>query len=599
MASSKPPASPSPGGPEAGFGGRMPSRGTFRRWRTWLEDLPWLLPAVAFVLLFSLLPLLDVFSQAWTFGHGVRGVIFLLRSNNVLGRATREALGNSLEQGVLSAGLASLWGVPVGVFLARNRFPGRDLLLAFLLVPFLLPVLVVVLGVQELFTCPAQGACTGFLSSLWPVLGALGSGLPGILTVNVFYNTPMVALFTVAGIGQSSPAIEEAVATLGGGPWRAFRDAWGKHALVGGATGALLTFLFSFLSFAPPLILGQYSNWTIEDWIYSLFQLRSTVVSPDLAVAVSLWTVLFLLGPSLLYVLLARHARLFGGTPRPVRTVRLGARSWRALPFLAASAALVGFVAVMIASVLVGSFVVSSGTTLTSARLGTGNWLLLFSPRTTQALGGTSTVGAILNTVFFAVVVTLLLLLVALAAGYARLRHPHVGSLVDLMSFVPMLVSPVILALALWLFYYGTLYVPAFLWVLIVGAQAGLALPFVLETISLALRSHSRYPREAAQTLGARRFRAFLDADVPMAKEALIAGALFAFALSLGEFTATNFLYTPAYTTLVVEMYVLGLNHFSATAPGAAAAIGALLVVISLAAFYIILGVGRRGHGRG
>ncbi|MDE1821489.1 MAG: hypothetical protein KGI98_11675, partial [Euryarchaeota archaeon] len=138
-------------------------------------DLLGLLPALAFVLLFALLPLMFLAGDALGQLRTLRQVLAIVLRNP----AARLVLFNSFEQGTLSALLAFVWGFPVGVFLGRRSFPGRDLLLALLLVPFLLPVLVVVLGVEELF------GPQGVISSLWPATQGLSTGLAGILFVNL------------------------------------------------------------------------------------------------------------------------------------------------------------------------------------------------------------------------------------------------------------------------------------------------------------------------------------------------------------------------------------------------------------------------------
>ncbi|MDE1836978.1 MAG: iron ABC transporter permease [Euryarchaeota archaeon] len=535
-------------------------------------DLLGLLPALAFVLLFALLPLMFLAGDALGQLRTLRQVLAIVLRNP----AARLVLFNSFEQGTLSALLAFVWGFPVGVFLGRRSFPGRDLLLALLLVPFLLPVLVVVLGVEELF------GPQGVISSLWPATQGLSTGLAGILFVNLYFNTSVVALFTVSGVEASSVRLEQAVAVLGGGPWRTFRDVWGGRALLGGAAGALLTFLFSFLSFAPPLLLGRwFLDWTVEDEIYQLWYHGALVPS----VALAFWVMVLLLLPSVLYLLVARRVRLLSVGDTSTRR-RGGTRrwDWRSLPFLFATVALVGTVFLLLSTVLVESFV-----ELPNHVLGLENWRSLLSPQATGALG-VSTGTALLNSVFFAVASTLMVLLVGIALGFTSRRHRTASGAVTLLTFVPMIASPIILALALWSFFQGTLYTQSLDWVLVLGAQAALALPFVLQTLIHAFRSQSPRPREAAMTLGAHRLRAFLDADVVGSRSALILGGLFTFSLSLGEFAATNFLYIPAYATMVVEMYVL----LGVKMVGAAAALAALLVLVSLTSFFLILVVGRR-----
>ncbi|EQD50130.1 membrane protein, partial [mine drainage metagenome] len=76
----------------------------------------------------------------------------------------------------------------------------------------------------------------------------------------------------------------------------------------------------------------------------------------------------------------------------------------------------------------------------------------------------------------------------------------------------------------------------------------------------------------------------------PRIRDGLVTAGLFAFALGLGEFTATNFLVTPRYTTLTVALYGLSNSRHYLAADGAAG----LLLVVSLVVFLAISVGGRR-----
>jgi len=531
------------------------------------------LPLALFVLLFVALPAAALFAGAVDrFGAGT-GFAALVWGPSLGSQVARRALENSFVQGGLSAGLAVAWGYPCGVFLGRHGFRGRDLLFSFLLIPFLLPPLVVVLGIDELF---------GGSSPLASGLGVLGHGLPAIVLANVFYNASIVALFTSAAIANASPRLEEAVESLGGGGWRRFRDVWGRGSLLGAASGGLLTFLLSFVGFAAPLLLGGPSNYTIEVWIYSLT--RTVYAAPTLGAGLALWTVALLCIPAVLYLVVARRARLIGGRERG--TPRLYPVYWRRPTTAALAATMVAllvFVGAMLGAVLLLSFHLVGG------GWGIENWSALFTARTTAAVG-IPTGQALVNTLFFAGAATAIVATLVLLVAYASTRPRREIGVLEGLAFLPVLLSPVILAFALRDFWGSSLGMPPFLWTLIVASQAALALPFVLQSVRASLRSLPPNPRLAAQTLGASPWRAFWGVDVPLLRPALVAGATFAFALGLGEFAATNFLYIPTYTTLVVEAYLLETLRL----PGPASALGALLVVVSGIALFLLMRGGNR-----
>jgi thiamine transport system permease protein len=71
-------------------------------------------------------------------------------------------------------------------------------------------------------------------------------------------------------------------------------------------------------------------------------------------------------------------------------------------------------------------------------------------------------------------------------------------------------------------------------------AQAVVALPFVVRTMSPVLRSIDDRLREAAAVLGASPWRCWREVDLPLVRRAALVASGFAFAISLGEFGATT-----------------------------------------------------------
>ena len=534
------------------------------------EGIPFLLPAVAFVGLFALLPVALLFAGAVAGVGGWSGVVSVLSAE----RSVR-AFQNSLEQGGLSAVASVAVGYPVGIFLGRYAWPGRSALRSVLLVPFLLPSLVVVVGIVDLF------GAGGVWSTPLPALAVFGSGIPAIVAANVFFNVPIVVLFTATGCEVAAPELEETVATLGGGPLRAYRDVWARPSLTGAAAGALLTFLFSALSFAPPLLLcGAGARcYTLEAEVYVLAQ---TYLEPNAAAVLALGMVLALLVPTALYLALVTRLRANPGRRRSaprhfdVRSPWVSGLAALTVVVVAAEASLLG-------AVLYRSVVPAGGGTAGAA------WAELFSARTTAHLG-VSVEGALVNSLFFAVVAALIAILLGIASGFAVARRPDRAIVLGLLLFVPLLLSPVVLAFALASFWRPWLGGTSNVWALVIASQAILALPFALQSLEIPLAGLSPAARDAARTLGARPFGAFLDVDLPRVRDALVTVGLFAFAFGLGEFTATNFLVPPPLTTLPVALYALTAVRL---APVADAAAG-LLLLLSLAVFLAISLGGRR-----
>jgi len=534
------------------------------------SELLFLLPVAAFVGLFALLPAAALFASSLAASGGVAGIRAV--AENPLDRL---AIENSFVQGGLSAALAVAIGYPTGVALGRYSWPGRRLVRSLLLLPFLLPSLVVVLGLEDLF------AVGGLVRGVVPSLGIFGSGLPGIVGANLLFNVPIVALFTATGCAGASRDLEESVATLGGSPARAYRDVWARPTWVGAAAGGLLTFLFSALSFAPPLLLCGTRCATIEVRIYALD--KGTALAPNAAGVLALVMVLLFLPATAAYLFLLGRLRARPGAraspPRPL--------PWRR-PVGVGLAAVTAGVVVAEAALLLA--VLYRSVRPTGGGSWGGAWGSLFSAATSARLG-LSLPAAIGNTLLFAVGASAVTLLLGVTAGHAVARRPGRAGWVGLALFVPLLLSPVVLAFALAGFWRPILGGEANVWALILVSQGILALPFAVQSLAIPLAGLPPATAESAQTLGAGPFLAYLDVDLPRVRDGVVTAGLFALALGLGEFTATYFLVTPRFTTVPVALYNLSCcsRSFALTD-----ALAGLLLLCCLATFVAIEFGGRR-----
>ena len=167
--------------------------------------------------------------------------------------AEASALRFTLLQSALSAGISVALAVPVARALARRRFPGRQVLIATLGAPFILPVIVAVLGLLAVF------GRAGWVNDL---LGNMGLpsfpiyGLQGVVLAHVFFNMPLAVRMILHG-WQAIPAERfRLAASLGFSPTDTLRHIEGPmlRAVVPGA--ALVIFVICLTSFAVALTLG-------------------------------------------------------------------------------------------------------------------------------------------------------------------------------------------------------------------------------------------------------------------------------------------------------------------------------------------------------
>jgi putative spermidine/putrescine transport system permease protein len=105
--------------------------------------------------------------------------------------------------------------------------------------------------------------------------------------------------------------------------------------------------------------------------------------------------------------------------------------------------------------------------------------------------------------------------------------------------------------------------------------------PYVIGTVSAARYDFDVSLVDAARSLGAGPVRAFRAITLPMISPGIMAGSIFAFIVSFGQFDVSLFLSTPNITPLPIAIYNSLRYKFEPTA--AAAGIFAIaLVVLSM-----------------
>lgn len=197
-------------------------------------------------------------------------VIWRADAGQALGPADWAAIRFTVLQATLSAALSVALAVPVARALARRKFAGRGLLLTLLGAPFILPVIVAVLGLLAVF---------GRSGVLAVVLGWVGLppvsiyGLHGVVLGHVFFNLPLATRLVLQAWLEIPAERFRLAASLGAGPGDIQRllERPMLRAVLPGAF--LVIFLISMTSFAVALTLGGGPRaTTVELAIYQAFR---------------------------------------------------------------------------------------------------------------------------------------------------------------------------------------------------------------------------------------------------------------------------------------------------------------------------------------
>jgi thiamine transport system permease protein len=536
---------------------------------------------------------LSVFWQIFTdpFYVGVLAPIFAGEFSRVAEVAANQPLGRfgfTAFQALLSTIASVALGLPGAYVLSRYEFPGRRTLRSLTILPFVMPSIMVAIGFYAFFG--TNGPLNAVVTSLGFSPVNLLFTLEAIVVAHAFYNAPLVARVTTAAWESVDARMVETARSLGANPWWAFRDVLAPQLLPAILTGALLTFIFTFMSFPIVLALGGFQLATVEVWVYSLVQELEYAEAATLAVAETAVSL------ALTYAYLRYEARESGGraanppprkrlfpdSPSPMAAVeRVGVAAYA----LVVAVVFVGPIASMIVESLTGP----SGLTLQY-------YQFLVQRQVEGASFQTKPGVAVRNSLLFGAATLLVALPMGVTVSVLTTRGGRGSRLADAAAMAPLAVSGVVVGLGMLRgLVFGVELFGARLRVTgpvaIVAAHGVAAYPFVVRNVAPLLGGVDRSVVESARALGATRVRALLDVELPLVASGVAAGAAFAFAISIGEFDSTVILATgsSSYTMPVAVERYIGNRTL-----GPASAMGTVLLVVTSVSFVIVDRLGGR-----
>lgn len=186
------------------------------------------------------------------------------------------------------------------------------------------------------------------------------------------------------------------------------------------------------------------------------------------------------------------------------------------------------------------------------------------------------------NSVLLAVTVTAVATAIGAAAGLAISRMtPRWRDLSTTAFLSPLVLPGVIIGFALLMFFSVFSALPVFPRLLF--GHLIVTIPYTIRMTLVGLAGINTSLAEAALSLGANERQAFFTITLPLAKNGIAAGAIFAFAFSMDDLTVSLFLSDFDTYTLPVALVSLIRSHFELTIAAAAVALMALTVVLLFA----------------
>ncbi|MCE7743610.1 MAG: iron ABC transporter permease [Candidatus Heimdallarchaeota archaeon] len=528
-----------------------------------------LLAPIVIIVLFLLFPVVSVLISSFVDGDGF--------TFQYLGAILRDGYYYKLfaitfSQATLSTLVSLIIGIPIGYFFGKYDFKGRKFLLTFFTVPFVLPSVLVGMG---------------FLS-IFGEQNSNGAKLILIVLAHAFYNIPLFVHFISAYYRNFDNDIIEAAKTSGSKNFHLLFRIYLPLFLVPILTASLLTFVFSFLSFGIIIILGDFK--TIETQIFSEYNPGET----NLAAALALVQLFVILSIVLFYLIYMRRQT------REKKTITTGGIYGEPLSFrkffkkksniLLITVLLFGFLLELAPMI---SIFIKSFWDPQTASFTLGNFKTIFTLQFNSSVG-TSIPRTLLNTLLFAlgatVIATLLAVITVVALGKQRRRKRSISY--ELITYLPITISSLTLSLGILQTFTNSDFFINNPWIFIIISQGLLGYPFVTRALLNGLNTIDPELLDSAKTMGANWYFKLRKIYLPLLLPSIVAGIAFAFGLSIGEFTVANFfaINNSSISTLTVALYKLrSQRHF-----GPSNAVGALLMLISYAAFFILEALGAR-----
>jgi iron(III) transport system permease protein len=501
-----------------------------------------------------------------------------------------ECLRNSLLLGFLTTLATTLLCLPLARWLTRYRFPGRGLVAGLLLVPLLMPPFVGGIGLERFLDR------FGSLNLVLMKMGLLDPGKPidwlgeggfvGVLVMQVLHLYPILYLNLAAAWANIDPTLEDAARNLGASEGQVFRTITFPLLLPGYFAGASLVFVWAFTDLGTPLVFQYRAVIPV--------QIFDQVSDPQRtnSVAYALVVVTLVVTAVLFYAarwLVNRRAYIGGGKGAVAAAVPAAGkgRTW----LIYTTVFVITFLAVLPhLGVVLTAFAERWSFSPLPQSYTTAYWHEVWSNRVSAL--------SIRNSVSYSLASTLIDLVLGVTLAWLVTRRPSwLTGLLDGLATLPLALPGLVLAFGYLTCYSKWNFGPAAFLdpvqnpvPLLIIAYAVRRLPYVTRSAQAGLQQIAPVLEEAAENLGASRWRVVRTVTLPLIAANLVAGAVLTFAFAVLEVSDSLMLareekYFPI-TRAIIGLLMRpddGDQIASALAVFAMALLGASLLVAGLA----------------
>ena len=490
-----------------------------------------------------------------------------------------ELLSNSLLFAIGAAVLSLTLGTSLAYLQVRTDVPFKALFFAGSIVPLIIPG--ILYTISWIFLASAD---IGVLNS---IVGPLTGGavtldvftIWGMIWVEGLHSSPIVFLLMVAAFRSMDPSLEESALMSGASRPQVLRRVTlplVKPALL---SAVLIILITSLESFEVPALLGlQDGIYVFTSRIY--FVLRS--YPPDLAAAGSLAVGLLLIAVIGVAVsrYLARGAKTFQTiTGKGFRPQPMDLGKWKPVVGVAIvtyfTLTVLAPLAVLVYTSLLPFYQTPSFEVFSSMGLQNYSALLDLSQAKT-ALKNSLVLGLTTATAVMAVM--------AVAAWIAVKSDIRGRSIVEQLSFVPLIIPGLVLGLALSFVYlrspipiYGTIFI-------LLIAYCTKYMPYGMRYAATSMQQISSELEESAMVSGASWWQTMRRVLIPLLTPGLLAGWVYILVVSFRELSSSILLYSPGNEVLSILIFEQFENgQFTVLAALGVVMVATLVVLVSIA----------------
>ncbi|MBL8799909.1 MAG: iron ABC transporter permease [Planctomycetia bacterium] len=436
--------------------------------------------------------------------------------------------------------------LPLAYWFSRVRFVGQAVLSGFLLAPLILPPFVGAIGLQRFLgrfgTVNLWLMERGWLDPGQPIDWLGQGGFIGVVLMQVLHLYPILHLNLAAAWANVDPNLEDAARNLGASEWRVFRTITFPLLLPGYFAGASLVFVAAFTDLGTPLVFNYLQVVPVRIFFEVSDPQRTNAVAYALVVITLIVTAVLFLAARWL---VARRAYVAGGKGAVATAVPWASRR---------------------GTVLIYGVVL--GVTLLAALPHLGVILTAFAERWSFTLLPESytldhmqyvwtnpvAASSIRNSLVYSAASTVLDIVLGGSIAWLAARRPSaLASLLEGLAMLPLALPGLVLA-----FGYLTCYAGWIPWLkdrlpdhldgladlldpsknptfLLIIAYTVRRLPFLTRSALAGLQQIPPVLEEAAENLGAGRWRVLRTVTFPLIAANIVAGCVLTFAFALLE----------------------------------------------------------------